>query len=239
MIEPVFNENDIVIYQADCLDVMDQFKPKSFDLLVTDPPYGVNFKSNKSSNFDWIINDSPSDRDEVDIRITKALKSLREARHFYIFGEWDYSHLTAARTEIIWDKQIIGMGALECPWGPAHEKIWFGTTCSSAANIKKGYGKLSARMRKGSIISEDRKTGLGAKRHPTEKPVNILRQLIESSSVIGDTVFDPFMGVGSTLIASIIEGRNAVGIEICQEYVDIAIERVRKAQKILRELYSM
>lgn len=232
--KPVFDKDGIVIYHGDCLDVMNDMKSKQFDLLVTDPPYGVNFKSNNSDNFQKIENDLPSDRAKVDAMITKALKLLKEARHFYIFGEWDYSHPTAARTELIWDKKLVGMGALETPWGPAHEKIWFGSTCSSISNIKKGYGKLAARMRKGSVISAERKTGLGARRHPTEKPVNILRQLIESSSVMSDTVFDPFMGVGSTLVAAILEGRNAVGIEIDEKYVEISIDRVKKAQEIMK-----
>jgi site-specific DNA-methyltransferase (adenine-specific) len=239
MISPVYDENGITIFQGDCFEVMTQLQNKSLDLLITDPPYGVDFKSNNSDNFEKIENDLPTDRAKVDQRITKALKLLKEARHFYVFGEWDYTHPTAAITELIWDKKLVGMGALENPWGPAHEKIWFGSTCSSISNIKKGYGKLSARMRKGSVISEDRKTGLGAKRHPTEKPVNILRQLIESSSVIGETVFDPFMGVGSTLVAAIIEGRNAIGIELSQNYVDIAIERVKMAQEIIKEVKSL
>jgi len=62
--------------------------------------------------------------------------------------------------------------------------------------------------------------------HPTEKPVDILRQMIESSSVFGETVYDPFAGSGSTLIAAALEGRKAVGCEIEERYCEIAVKRI-------------
>jgi site-specific DNA-methyltransferase (adenine-specific) len=63
-------------------------------------------------------------------------------------------------------------------------------------------------------------------RHPSEKPVELLRELIESSSCIGETVLDPFAGVGSTLEACRIEGRACVGIEIEERYAEIAANRL-------------
>ena len=67
------------------------------------------------------------------------------------------------------------------------------------------------------------------KLHPTEKPVELLSNYICNSSVIGDTVFDPFMGSGSTAIACINTNRNYIGFELDKQYCEMANERIRKA----------
>jgi site-specific DNA-methyltransferase (adenine-specific) len=65
--------------------------------------------------------------------------------------------------------------------------------------------------------------------HPMEKPVDILRQMVESSSMIGETVLDPFCGSGSVLLAAQLEGRVAIGIEIDERYCEIAAKRIEGA----------
>jgi site-specific DNA-methyltransferase (adenine-specific) len=67
-----------------------------------------------------------------------------------------------------------------------------------------------------------RKNSRGSKRHPTEKPVDVLRQMIESSSMIGELVLDPFAGSGSALVAAMIEDRRAIGIEVEERYCEEA-----------------
>jgi hypothetical protein len=117
------------------------------------------------------------------------------------------------------------MGDLSQPWGPQHENINFATSELSKANREKGYGNLSARLRKGSIVRSMRAISGRVKHHPMEKPVDILRQLIESSSVMGEVVYDPFAGSGSTLIASVLEGRIGVGCEFDERYCENAAKR--------------
>ena len=73
-------------------------------------------------------------------------------------------------------------------------------------------------------------------RHPTEKPVALMRLLIESSSLPGEIVLDPFAGVGSALVAAVVTGRRAIGIEIDKRYAEIAAERLRDAEAIAREI---
>lgn len=67
---------------------------------------------------------------------------------------------------------------------------------------------------------------LGNKLHPTEKPVELMRDLIINSTNEGDIVLDPFMGSGSTCLACKQTGREYVGIEIEQKYYDIAVKRL-------------
>ena len=66
------------------------------------------------------------------------------------------------------------------------------------------------------------------KLHPTEKPVKLLAAFVNNSTNKGDIVLDPFMGSGSTGVATIQEGREFVGIEIASQYYDIANERLSK-----------
>ena len=81
-------------------------------------------------------------------------------------------------------------------------------------------------MRRGTVLRYPNTRGRGATRHPTEKPVALLRELIESSSRFGETVLDPFIGSGSTLVAAALEGRKAIGIEIEERYCEIAANRL-------------
>lgn len=64
--------------------------------------------------------------------------------------------------------------------------------------------------------------------HPTQKPVSLMEYLINTYTKVGDTVLDPFMGSGTTLVAAKNLGRKAIGIDISREYCDIAINRLEK-----------
>lgn len=220
--KPYFSTDDIILYHGDCADI-----EVACDLLLSDPPYGQEFKSGKSDLWGAIHGDN--DLPGVEARIAHALKSLKRGRHVYLFGtKFDLTKLPLCGiTELIWDKAVIGMGDLSLPWGPQHENITFATYELSKANREKGYGNLSARLRKGSVIRSLRPISGRVKNHPTEKPVDILRQLIESSSVMGETVYDPFVGSGSTLIAAALEGRKAIGVEYDERYCEIAAKRIQ------------
>jgi hypothetical protein len=218
---PYYQRDGITLYHGDCADV-----EVECDLLLTDPPYGQEFKSGRSELWEKIKGDD--DIAGTTQRLQHALQKLRRGRHVYIFG----TRLPLASlnlcgfTELIWDKGIIGMGDLSQPWGLQHENINFATHEISKVNREKGMGNLAARLRKGSVLRSLRPHSGRVKHHPTEKPVDILRQLIESSSVMGETVYDPFVGSGSTLIAAALEGRVAVGCEFEERYCETAAKRL-------------
>lgn len=221
--KPYYDQDGVTLYCGDCAEF-----EIACDLIVTDPPYGQEFKSGKSDLWGAIQGDD--DVAGTMDRLARVLKGLRRGRHVYIFGNrFDFTKLPLCGfTEIIWDKQIIGMGDLAAPWGPQHENITFANYELSKANREKGYGKLSARLRKGSVVRSLRANSGAVKHHPTEKPVDILRQLIESSSVMGETVYDPFAGSGSTLIAAALEGRQAIGVEFEERYCETAAKRFER-----------
>jgi len=67
-----------------------------------------------------------------------------------------------------------------------------------------------------------------SKLHPTQKPIGLLRRIIPDSTKVGDIVYDPFLGSGSTAIASHHLGRKCIGIELDESYVEISIARLEK-----------
>ena len=224
--KPYYEQDGITIYHGDCREVAPLLGAGVFDLMLTDPPYGVKWQSGfRELAFDGIANDDGT-LDVPDV-LDAMLPALRVFRHVYVFGRFDWSRSKVRQTvELIWDKGMTGPGDLTLPWGPAHEVITFGIYVPSDKNTRDGYGRLSARLRQGSVLRVQRLNATAVSSHPTEKPTLLLRQLIESSSVIGDTVFDPFMGCGSTLVAAVTEGRKAVGIELEEKYCEIAAKRL-------------
>jgi DNA modification methylase len=228
--KPYYENGAVTIYHANCIEVLPL--SETVDLIVTDPPYGVSYKSNRGDH-------APISGDES-LNVAKdglklAIKCLRRGRHIYTFGSKEMldDMPLCGIAELIWDKVIMGMGDLTSPWGKSHENIYFATYEISKANRDKGFGSMAARLRRGTVLRSQRAQSGQSKVHPTQKPIDILRQLIESSSIIGETVLDPFMGSGSTLIAAAMEGRRAIGIEIEERYCEHAAKRIAALSEIL------
>jgi DNA modification methylase len=227
MVRPFYKDNDITLYNCSC----DEFVV-DHDLLLTDPPYGSSYESRfggEKRTHQWGLIKNDNDMDHVHELLRFAIKGLRKARHAYVFGK-DVDMLKLGLfepIELIWDKGVIGVGGLSRPWGPAHEYIQFATNYAGHDN-KVERGKLAARLRKGTVLRVSAPRGVGAKNHPTEKPLKLLRELIESSSRLDEVVYDPFAGSGSTLIAAAMEGRKAVGCELEERYCKTAVKRFKE-----------
>lgn len=219
------------MYCGDSLDLVSLWGRRSIDLVVADAPYGVEFKSGFADH-DPIVNDD--NRGAVPGMLARVMRPLKEGAHAYVFGfqAHELPGLFASAVDLIWDKGVTGMGDLSAQWSKSHEPITFGVYYSDAHNRSAGRGGLSARMRKGSVLRVPRLNARQARRHPTEKPVLLLRQLVESSSVVDDVVMDPFAGVGSTAVAAVLLGRRAVSIEIEEAYCRVAAGRQREASDV-------
>jgi DNA modification methylase len=228
---PFYERGGITIYHGDCRDVLPKLAHESVDLLLTDPPYGVSYVGRfRQQMFSPIVGDDGSL--PIYEILAQCLRVLRSHRHAYCFGLTSWGDLPmSGGTELIWDKGMTGLGDLSLPWGPGHERILFGVLVRSSENRDKGKSRLAARLRRGSVLRYDRLNSTAVQRHPTEKPVGLLRELIESSSCLGELVLDPFMGSGSALEAARLEGRRAIGIEVEEKYCEIAAKRL--AQEVL------
>lgn len=224
--KPYCEAGGVKLYHGDCREILPQLQHDSVDLIVTDPPYGVKWQSgNRRIKFDTIAGDESTEAGIIGIGLSIPL--LRRGRHIYAFGRYDLSGLgVAGPAELVWDKMIFTAGDLSIPWGTQHEPIEFYVNNKDGKLNKTPDGALTTRLRRGSVLRVPRLNATAIQRHPTEKPVALLRQLIESSSIMGETVLDPFAGSGSTLVAARIEGRQAIGIEIEERYCEEAAKRI-------------
>jgi DNA modification methylase len=237
--QPLYQSERATLWHARAEAVLPSLETESFDLVVTDPPYGVEFESERrAATFGQIENDTPADRDLVRAILGECVRLVGQHRHLYVFGPPDALNgmKVSATAELVWDKGRTGLGNLHAPWGPAHEPITFAVSEFRHAG-KSGKSNHAVRMRKGSVLSFAAPTGR-AVRHPNEKPVGLLRELIESSSRSGDLVLDPFAGSGSTGVAAILAGRRCVLVESDARWVPRIIERLTEAERIFEQAVS-
>lgn len=222
--------------------------PDWYGLLCTDPPYGVRYNSGRSNRFTEI----PGDDGSVNWPATLGQwvgpegtfnGGLAPPRHVYVFG---YSPEELAgplrlggTADLVWDKLDIGSGDLTAAWGPQHERITMGVHVKRRSDRQKGAGNLSARLRRGSILRYQRPGRSGAARHSNEKPVPLMADLIESSTVRGDLVVDPCAGSGSTGVAAVLEGRRCFLVEIDRADAELAAQRVQAAERIASQMEAL
>lgn len=116
------------------------------------------------------------------------------------------------------------------PWnkGNVTPNRWYMKNCEFTLFLRKGKAKAINNL--GSKMIHEFPNIIGNKLHPTEKPIELMKYYIANSSIEGDTVCDPFMGAGSTGVASKELKRNFLGIEIDKEYYDIADSRINKVK---------
>jgi DNA modification methylase len=222
------------IHLADARDLLPTLDKESVDLVVTDPPYGVEWQSGlRAQSFEQLAGDGADERGGVREILEECVRLVGQHRHLYVFGPSDVLDglKVGERVELLWDKGANGAGDLSAPWAPAHEPITFAVSQHRHAG-KTGTASLAARLRKGSVLRAQKRTGRTV-RHPTEKPVDLLQDLIESSSRAGELVLDPCAGIGSTGVAAVLRGRRTLLVEIHEEYARVAVERVREAERLL------
>lgn len=211
------------IIQGDCLEVTKTFPSESFKLCLTDPPYGMNYQSYRRTDKHEKI--ALDDSIEWFRDFAKELyRVMADNTHTYVFcNEYALSHFrdwmeeagfTNKRT-LVWVKNNHTSGDLEGDYGNKTEFILY---------AQKGRRELNGH-RDTNVLNFAR---VNTDNHPTEKPVDLCRYLIQKSSTDGDTIFDPFMGSGTTLIAAKMEGRDATGIELSEKYCQVARKRLEQ-----------
>jgi site-specific DNA-methyltransferase (adenine-specific) len=212
------------LIKGDCLEAMDELIKEGVkvDLILTDPPYGINFKSNyRKEKYKKIINDNAPE--VAELFISKMENIMKTKSTAFIFCSWhNVDNFVSAiknntkiklKNIIIWEKNNTGMGDLKGSFAPKYEVILFATR-----------GRVILNGTRDPDIVKFKRTG--NKFHPTEKPVDLLSYLIKKTTQEKATVFDPFMGSGSTGVACKRTGRNFIGIELDENYFNIAKERI-------------
>jgi DNA modification methylase len=222
IIEKVY-ESNTNIFHGNCIEFIKTIQDKSIDCLITDPPYGVDIQfgaydnqlSRKIEN-DGNIDDALLLLDEMLLEVKSKLK---DNAHIYIFCNWKiYPQFNAIISKhfqiknlIIWDKLFMGMGDLKGNYSSSYEMIVFAG------------GNREFLSRPKNIIQcrfNDERF------HNTQKPVDLIKQLIENSTNVNETIFDPFLGSGSTVIAANQLKRNFIGCEIDEQNYKITLKRL-------------
>jgi DNA modification methylase len=199
-VKPYYEHAGITIYHGDCREIMPSMEFAK--VLVTDPPYGMAYRSG------WSGATVAADED---VSVRDAVLAMWCPRPALVFGRWSEPKPADVRCRLIWDKgEWPGMGDLSLPWGPSDEEIYV-----------LGDGFIGKRA--GTVLRSNR-IGAHEAQHPTAKPEWLMVRLIKACPP--GEILDPFMGSGTTLVAAKLEGRRAIGIEIEERYCEIAAKRL-------------
>ena len=198
------------IHNVDCLEFMKTVPDNYFDLVLTDPPYGLGLRTvnggSKKNTQTKFIKDLKEKKWDDDIPSDEIFNEIfRISKNQIIFGG-NYFNLPPSRGFIVWDKMtyIPTMSQVEFAW----------TSYDSPARLVKINSNNSNRQ------------------HPTQKPSSLMEFCIKNT---GDEfknlkVFDPFMGSGTTAVACQSLGLDWCGCELEADYVAIANKRLEQVQ---------
>jgi site-specific DNA-methyltransferase (adenine-specific) len=193
----------IDLHLGDCAEFMRSMADKSVDAVITDPPYGIKFAS-QPTKWQRRAGMEPKYWDETAADISFILEMNKPT---VIFGG-NYFPLPLSRCWLVWTKPDAppSMGNVEMAW----------------TNFNKPSKHISH------SISATNPERVG---HPTQKPLRVMKWVIENYTNPSDTIFDPFMGSGTTGVAAVQLGRNFIGCEINPDYFAIAQKRIEQAQQ--------
>jgi len=208
MSAPYYSDDLVTLYHGDCRDVAAWL---TADVLVTDPPYGMAFVSSRTTQRRPIAGDKDTGLRDAMLALWGSEKPAA------VFGTWKVDRPAGTAHRLIWDKSDgtgPGMGDLNSAFGTADEEVYLlgdwpkrGARQANILRTAAGMASLA--------------TNIG---HPTPKPVGLMERLLLAAAP--GTVADPFSGSGSTLIAAKNLGRHAIGVELREEYCEIAAKRL-------------
>ena len=198
-------ENKII--NADCLDILKQLPDKCIDLVLTDPPYGLNkkFKGGKSGkmNFNSIVDkgwDFTPDKEVFE-------EIVRVSKNQIIWGgNYFADMLPPSRCWIVWDKMIaedFSLAMLELAW----------TSFDKNAKIFRYASEKDFRL------------------HPTQKPLQLFKKCVAEYSKEGDLIADFFSGSGTTAVASWELKRKFICVEKDFDYWKASCKRLEDTQR--------
>lgn len=209
--KPAFRFSQVAIYHGDCRQILEHIP--AIDLVMTDPPYGMSYQSRnkrlvKASR--KVLNDH-----EYDVAVLRQL--IDKARFaVYAFGRWDnLKAIPQPRSVIAWVKNSWSSGDLHHEYGRQWEMCAF-------------WPKPAHRWAQGrpsDIVFADRVSPRHAI-HPTQKPLSLVAKLLQDSE--GRTVLDPYCGSGTTLLAAVMAGKAAIGIDLDPSHCCRAADRIQE-----------
>ncbi len=192
-------------------------------LMVTDPPYGVNYDPewrhragvNKSSRTGKVANDERADWAEAWRLFPGSIAYVwHGALHAATVAESLQREGFMIRAQIIWAKERLVIGRGDYHW--QHEPCWYGVRTK---------GNWTGDRKQTTLWTISSKNQDAETVHGTQKPVECMRRPILNNTSPGDAVYEPFLGSGTTLIAAEGVGRICFAVELSPAYVDVAVGR--------------
>lgn len=220
---PYYQDDSVTIYHGDCREILKRTHgaPLAWvepQLVLTDPPYGISYKASGRGRGPGKLEGQKvlGDSEPFDPRW------LLNYGRCVIFGANYFAHLLPPGGWIVWSK------VQDNRWSHGTyskrslaEVAW--TNCFKYVGLYNCFWAGSPMHRKG----EER----GSQLHPTQKPVELMRWIIERTTNPGDLILDPYMGSGPIARAALDTGRKYIGIELEERYCEIAVNRL--AQEVL------
>ena len=211
MVEPYYRDGLTTLYHGDARDILPNLPRAS--VLLTDPPYGVQWAGHTASTRDWSTIHGDAD-DEMARWLFTRLDCADDA---VVFGANCFPNLLPHRGRwICWDKRVTE--AADRMLGSPFEMAW--------TSKRSGFDRMY-RILHGGVVNDDG----GRRVHPTQKPVRLFAGILADMFPDAASVVDPFAGSGSVLVAARLCGVPSVGIEIDKGYCDAIAERL--AQGVL------
>ena len=214
------------IYNEDCLEGMKRIPDESVDLVVTDPPYLINYKTshrkNKNHRFNKpILNDN--NPDVISEYIKECYRIMKENTALYMFCSFDKVDFFKQELEkyfniknmIVWVKNNHTAGDLKAQFGKKYELLFL---------VNKGRALFNGK-RPTDVWNFNRIVGK-KQIHQNQKPIELIERCILKHSKDGDVVFDGFMGSGTTAIACLNTNRKYIGFELDETYHKLSLERI-------------
>ncbi len=249
------DNNRISLLHGDCIQEMDKLEPGSIDLIITDPPYNLaNFMKDRQTNLvkmrdnffgakDWDVFDPESWHSSMDAFFNQARRVLKPKGSMVMFMSLlrietivslAEKHKFYYKTTGVWHKTNPMPRNMNLHFVNSIEG-WVYFINKGKTGTFNNNGKAIHDFIESSITSSKEKQ-FGA--HPTQKPENVFKHFVEILSNENDTVLDPFMGSGTAGVVSKQLGRKFIGIEITDEYYDVAQKRIANVQEDLLQLLS-
>ena len=197
-----FLNGQIVLYNGDCLDVMRNLKDKEIDLVLTDPPYGINAGKGIGRS---IVNNKNIIKSDWDDATPSQI----------IFDEL----FRCSKNQIIWGGNYFNLPPIRCML------FWFKPNVADRnfADGELAWTSFDKNIRRFEYSSTDL-----TRFHPTQKPVALMSWCLNNYSKEDDLIFDGFLGSGTTAIACIRTKRRLIGCELDNEYFDKMCKRIEE-----------